>query len=500
MGCDCRSPINCYDDETRYKTMFVFHTIDMIFFIIRLSLVSNDISKGTSDTKSFLIPILLFDLIASVPIIICDIIYVVMRHCVQPLVRGHSSSPCLWNFGTMTCIRIDCHHERPQTILLMRVIFIICSFILRFICFVIGASCSARFKSQCTAYTVIAAFALVSSIIVIITEFVHFFRLWTYNPTDTRNTSNTNSVYSTDSRRRIEKTHRHHLGFIHYSLLNDQNADKFRDSRCEKTYSKIHALHPYLEEQHLRFTIKILNILYTYRKDYQPYFIYWLLPFQLSYNNNENKNEELYIIAMHFNLFIHHCFLQWSNIYTIANEIMIDLSTNDQEFYEHLKSISNIRKKNINPKDFFKEIISLENISNNNSIQYTNDLISDPVIFLRKWISQMFVGIINCHSVLYLWDQFFMIKWNIIYIKYATITILYLLRNRFMYAKDYNDMRKIFLDEPYLLHTLDIQRAFIHLAIKNYNPKYISDMNQRLYISKSLNNIRYLTNKQKTYL
>ncbi|CAF2945394.1 unnamed protein product [Rotaria sp. Silwood2] len=120
MGCDCRSPINCYDDGTRYKTMFVFHTIDMIFFIIRLSLVSNDISKGTSDTKSFLIPILLFDLIASVPIIICDIIYVVMRHCVQPLVHGHSSYPCLWNFGTMTCIRIDCHHERPQTILLMR--------------------------------------------------------------------------------------------------------------------------------------------------------------------------------------------------------------------------------------------------------------------------------------------------------------------------------------------------------------------------------------------
>ncbi|CAF5123136.1 unnamed protein product, partial [Rotaria sp. Silwood1] len=125
-----------------------------------------------------------------------------------------------------------------------------------FICFVIGASCSARFKSQCTAYTVIAAFALVSSIIVIITEFVHFFRLWTYNPTDTRNTSNTNSVYSTDSRRRIEKTHRHHLGFIHYSLLNDQNADKFRDSRCEKgndckSYSlHHHLLYHTLESEH----------------------------------------------------------------------------------------------------------------------------------------------------------------------------------------------------------------------------------------------------------
>ncbi|CAF0990782.1 unnamed protein product [Rotaria sordida] len=269
-----------------------------------------------------------------------------------------------------------------------------------------------------------------------------------------------------------------------------------------ETYSKIHALHPYLEEQHLRFTIKILNVLYTYRKDYKSYFIYWLLPFQLSYNNNKNdgnKNEELYVIAMHLNLFIRHCFPQWSNIFSIANEIMVDLSINDQEFYQHLTSISNIRKK-INPKDFIQEIISLENKQTSNPIQYTNDLISDPVIFLRKWISQMFVGILNCNSVLYLWDQFFMIKWNRIYIKYAIKAILYLLRNRFMYAIDYNDMRKIFLDEPYLLYTSNIQTAFVHLAIKNNDPKYIPDMNQRLYPSKLINNTRFITNKQKTYL
>ncbi|CAF1277896.1 unnamed protein product, partial [Rotaria sordida] len=103
-----------------------------------------------------------------------------------------------------------------------------------FICFVIGASCSARFKSQCTAYAVIAAFALVSSVLVIISEFIHFFRLWTYNPTDRRNTNNKNTVHSTNITKQIEKTHRRHLGFIHYSLLNDQNADRFRHSRCEK--------------------------------------------------------------------------------------------------------------------------------------------------------------------------------------------------------------------------------------------------------------------------
>ncbi|CAM4819315.1 unnamed protein product [Rotaria magnacalcarata] len=232
MCCDFRSPINCYDDRTRYKTMIAFYIIDVIFFIIRLALVSNDISKGVSDTMSFLIPILLFDLIGSLPIITCNIIYIVIRHCVQPLIHQQSSLQGLRRFATMTCIRLKCHNERPQAVLLMRLIFIVCFFMLRFICFTIGASCSARFKSQCTAYTVIAAFALVASVLVIITEFLHFFRLWTYNPTETRNTSNSNAVGSANGVRRIEKTYRGHLGFMYHSLLNDQNAEGFRDSRC----------------------------------------------------------------------------------------------------------------------------------------------------------------------------------------------------------------------------------------------------------------------------
>ncbi|CAF4480152.1 unnamed protein product [Rotaria magnacalcarata] len=247
MCCDFRSPINCYDDRTRYKTMIAFYIIDVIFFIIRLALVSNDISKGVSDTMSFLIPILLFDLIGSLPIITCNIIYIVIRHCVQPLIHQQSSLQGLRRFATMTCIRLKCHNERPQAVLLMRLIFIVCFFMLRFICFTIGASCSARFKSQCTAYTVIAAFALVASVLVIITEFLHFFRLWTYNPTETRNTSNSNAVGSANGVGRIEKTYRGHLGFMYHSLLNDQNAEGFRDSRCGRgSDCKSSSLHHYL--------------------------------------------------------------------------------------------------------------------------------------------------------------------------------------------------------------------------------------------------------------
>lgn len=116
----------------------------------------------------------------------------------------------------------------------------------------------------------------------------------------------------------------------------------------------------------------------------------------------------------------------------------------------------------------------------------------------------MFVGILNTNSALYIWDQFFMIKWNTQYIEHATKAILYLLRDRFMYATDYDQMRKVFLEEACLLHTADIQAAFVHLALKNEDPKYIPAMNQRFYPSQTVhsqvNNSQQIPNRKKAYL
>ena len=77
-----------------------------------------------------------------------------------------------------------------------------------------------------------------------------------------------------------------------------------------------------------------------------------------------------------------------------------------------------------------------------------------------------------------------MIKWNTQYVEHAVKAILYLLRDRFMYATDYDQMRKVFLDEPCLLHTADVQAAFVHLALKNEDPKFVPAMNQRFYPAK----------------
>jgi hypothetical protein len=123
-----------------------------------------------------------------------------------------------------------------------------------------------------------------------------------------------------------------------------------------ETYSRVHSLNQYLNEQHLRQTMKILNVLYTYSRDYEPYYIYWLLPFQLTFTDEKNnKSELIYDLAMYLDLFVKNLFPDWNEIFTIAGKIMQDLYLNDPVFFEHLKKISKINPK-INQKVIFYQI------------------------------------------------------------------------------------------------------------------------------------------------
>ncbi len=91
--------------------------------------------------------------------------------------------------------------------------------------------------------------------------------------------------------------------------------------------------------------MKILNVLYTYSRDYEPYYIYWLLPFQLTFNGERGKSELIYDLAMYLDLYLKNLFPQWNEIFIIASKIIQDLYTNDSIFYEHLKKISKINPK-----------------------------------------------------------------------------------------------------------------------------------------------------------
>ena len=110
-----------------------------------------------------------------------------------------------------------------------------------------------------------------------------------------------------------------------------------------------------LIETHLRQTMKVLNVLYTFSKDYEPYYTYWLLPFQIAFQSDKGKNELIYDLAMYLDLFVKNFFPQWNEIFVIASKVMKDLSLNDSEFYEHLKRISKLNPK-VNSKVGLGEI------------------------------------------------------------------------------------------------------------------------------------------------
>lgn len=123
----------------------------------------------------------------------------------------------------------------------------------------------------------------------------------------------------------------------------------FFDIFFSKTYSKVFCLNEFLNEAHLRQTMRILNVFYCYSRDYEPFYIYWLLPFQLTFRNERSKSELIYDLAMYLDLYVKNLFPIWNEIFTIAAKVVQDLSINDLSFYEHLKKISKINPK-INSK------------------------------------------------------------------------------------------------------------------------------------------------------
>ncbi len=68
-----------------------------------------------------------------------------------------------------------------------------------------------------------------------------------------------------------------------------------------------------------------------------------------------------------------------------------------------------------------------------------------------------------------------MCLWSSREIEFITKTILYLLRDKFMRAKDFDQMRHVFLEEPCKLLTIQIQTAYVHLA-NNGNEEEIPEI------------------------
>ncbi|KAK6967406.1 hypothetical protein BgiMline_027221 [Biomphalaria glabrata] len=256
-----------------------------------------------------------------------------------------------------------------------------------------------------------------------------------------------------------------------------------------ETYSKTTSMVPYKHMDHLKEAIRALNVLYVYDRSYEPYLVYWLFPLQLAFRNKEamldDKGEHVLELAMYLDMLNCNCFPTWPHVFAMAEQVMMRLQSDDPQLYDHLKRIAPINAL-VNAKEFLVQLLHQEREKAEALLQLTStntprapssstQFLADPTIFLRRWIGEGFVSVLDTPGVMYIWDQLFMQNWSQSAIINVCLSLMELLRHKFMEAYDYITMKEVFLMEPCKLYTVDFQMAWIHVE----NGKDLMDINSQ---------------------
>ncbi|CAF0905373.1 unnamed protein product, partial [Didymodactylos carnosus] len=226
-----KKPMLLINDAQRHRYLVRIHIVEGIAFWIRFIIICTDLSAASGnivnnahDSLRYLVVILLFELFTSFILFIADSLYVILRYLGRVFYESDSDDLCnerkyLWPLATLTCLKqIDCYYDHPHLILLTRVCILIGFWLLRFIAFCLACACGNQYSPRGIAYAVISSFSLVISVFTIITEYLHYKRLWTYHPQN-----NYDATYN-----------KAHLCFLPYSLINDQRITEWGTSTCKR--------------------------------------------------------------------------------------------------------------------------------------------------------------------------------------------------------------------------------------------------------------------------
>ncbi|CAH1233847.1 ANK2 [Branchiostoma lanceolatum] len=274
---------------------------------------------------------------------------------------------------------------------------------------------------------------------------------------------------------------------------------------------------------------QVLNILYTYDRSYEPYLIHWLFPLQLVYREGSNQGvfyepylihwlfplqlvyregsnqeEHPYELAMYLKLLIDSRFPKWPEVFAIAERVMDRLKQEDRALHRHLVECS-LKNVSFDPKDFLVQLIHKEKEqaqaggkAGQKPVQPSRELLANPLIFVRKWVGEGFVSVLDAQAVLLVWDQAswrggfvsvldaqavllvwdqaFMTDWKHKVLEDFCLVILLLLRDLLMQATDYHTMKGVLLLEPCRLYTADVQRGWVRVLLLEPCRLYTADV------------------------
>ncbi|XP_073258640.1 uncharacterized protein [Porites lutea] len=239
-----------------------------------------------------------------------------------------------------------------------------------------------------------------------------------------------------------------------------------------------------VSETHIKQAEEALNVLYIYNRSYEPQYALLVYPLVFAFQNEHlefnlwfpvDRTDMSYKQAISLQLLLKNCFPTRLQIFSMADYVMQRLHHEDEQLFNHLISES---RKNIspNPQEFLVNFIHTEKeqamlaerqASGSSFKSLPSDakeLLFHPVMFIRKWIGEGFVGTLGVHAVMLVWDQCFMSNWQPSVMEHACLVLLQLLRGDILHTEGYSGIRRVLLDKPCELFTVDIQQGLSYLS------------------------------------
>ncbi|KAK3881891.1 hypothetical protein Pcinc_013690 [Petrolisthes cinctipes] len=230
-------------------------------------------------------------------------------------------------------------------------------------------------------------------------------------------------------------------------------------------------------DAHLIQTARVLNIVNVHSKTFSPTSIFLLLPFQQVLRQRPGEEDEALVmrLAVQMELFRRHYQLDSGDVFTLADQVVEWLQGDDPNYFDHLNTCLNTQISRINIKDFPPEVLLKDRKASvklhkelvqrgTKDMQSNHETIfTSPTIFVRKWLAQVFVGVVSVSGSMWAWDQLFLDGWSQNTLRRLAFAVLVLIKPWVMRAKMYSGARKMLLEEPGKLYLSDLRHALAHL-------------------------------------
>ena len=202
-----------------------------------------------------------------------------------------------------------------------------------------------------------------------------------------------------------------------------------------------------------------------------------LIPLQTVFPKNGEQqrgaNNEDYIIRLssHLHTLTKSILPGWEKIFSQAEDVLKTIQERDSEYFEHITSVIKDGMLPVDVHKFAYEILvkgqkksvkiwnDLEKKRRKNWKQNELEIFGDVAIYLRKWISEGFVGLFSNPTILFIWDYLFMNNWKCM--RKLCIVTLSLIRPWAMRALSQRELVRVFNEEPGKIYLQDLRRGLV---------------------------------------